>query len=266
MAQVTKIQDVLVQTEDRVSLITLNTPEKRNSLSPGIMGGLVTALRNADADDEVRCVVITGADPAFCSGGDVRGFVNKYETGVRPPWVAMGKEIHYGAPLRAMSKPVIAAVNGPATGAGFQMALMCDIRIASERARFSGRWIKVALDAAGGGCYFLPRSIGLSNTFWMIYTGEFIDAQKALEWHLVTEVVPHEQIVSHTMELAKQIAKHPPIPLSMNRRVTYRALDTPYETIAEWQHAQRLICYHTEDHHEAAQSFLEKREPNYKGK
>ncbi len=261
-----QIQSVIVQNEDGVSLITLNEPDRRNALSPGIMGGVIQALREAEYDDSIHCIVLTGAGSAFCAGGDVMGFKNKAETHARPPWQPAAKDPHYSQPLRNGSKPVIAAVNGSSVGAGFQLALMCDVRIASDKARFGALWIMRALDAAGGGCYFLPRSIGLSNAFWMIYTGEMIDANQALDWHLVTKVVPHDQLIPYTMEMARKIARHPIIPLQMNRRMIYRALDTPYETIAEWQFAQRLTMYATEDHLESARAFLEKRPPVYKGR
>lgn len=260
------IQDVLVQNEEGVSLITLNFPERRNSLVPGVMGGLIQALRNAEDDEAIHCVVITGAGKDFCSGGDVVSFRGKAETGARPPWTPAGKAPHYGPVIRSMSKPVIAAVNGAAVGSGLQMALMCDIRIASERARFCAAWIRVAVDAAAGGVYFLPRSIGLSNAFYMLYTGEMIDAATALEWHLVTKVVPLDELIPYTMELAKRIAKQAAIPQAMNRRIIYHGLDSSYEAVAEWHHAHRMICYHTEDHLESSKAFLEKREPVYKGR
>jgi enoyl-CoA hydratase/carnithine racemase len=166
-----------------------------------------------------------------------------------------------------MSKPVIAAINGAAVGSGLQLALTCDIRIASDKARFCAGWIRVALDAASGGAYYLPRSIGLSNAFYMMYTADMIDAATALEWHLITKVVPLDELIPFTMELAKRIAKKAPIPQAMNRRLIYRALDTSLEVVSEWQFADRMICYHTEDHLEAAKAFLEKREPApYKGR
>lgn len=260
------IQEVLVKNEDMVSLITLNHPETHNSLRPGVMNGLIQALNEAQADDNIRCVVITGAGRAFCAGGDVRLFVEKYESGESPIWANAGHEPHYSSNQRTMSKPLIAAVNGFAVGSGLQMALGCDIRIASEKARFGAAWIMRALDAASGGVYFLPRTIGLSNAFYMLYTGEIIDAAQALEWGLVTRVLPHDELLPYTMELAKRIAQHPPIPMQMNRRAVYRGLDSSYENVAEWQHANRLTCYRTEDHYESCKAFLGKRAPVYKGK
>ncbi len=259
----TKIQDVLVNNEDRVSLITLNLPEKRNAVTPGIMGGLIQALNNAEADDEIRCVVITGADPAFCGGGNVSGFVNQFQAEAQT-FRPETKEPHYSTPLRTLTKPIIAAVNGPATGAGFQLCLMCDIRIASEKARFAAAYIRFGLDAGGGVSYFLSRSIGLSNAFYMIYSGEMIDAKTALEWKLVTKVVPHEELIPATMDLAKKIAQFPSLPLYMNRRTIYHSLNSSFENIFEWQQANRMICSHTKEHFEASKAFLEKRGPGYK--
>ncbi len=260
------IQGVLLDINEGVALITLNEPDRRNALSPAVLGGINQALREAEADDAARCVVITGAGKAFCGGGDIAGFKDRVESGALPPWLPMSKEPGYGSTIRAMSKPVIAAINGAAVGAGFQMSLMCDIRIASEKARFGCLWIERALDAAGGAAFLLPRSIGLSDAFLMFYTGDMIDARTALEWRIVSKVLPPDELIPYTMELAKRIAKKPTIPIAMNRRLIYRALDTSFEAIAEWQHAQRMICYNTEDHNESSKAFLEKREPKYKGR
>lgn len=249
-----------------ISLITLNNPERMNSLSPGLMQGLVDCLQDAEKDERVRCVVITGAGRAFCSGGDVKGFVVKAEGQTRPPWEPPGKELHYARYLRGLNKPVIAAINGPAVGSGFQMSLACDIRIASEKARFGAAWINVGLDAPGAVAFYLPRAIGTTNAFYLLYTGRIIDAQTALKWNLVTEVVPHEELLPHALELAKHIASKAPIPLAMNRRTTYRAMDSSFEVMNDWGHAHRSICYRTEDHLEGSKAFKEKRTASFKGK
>lgn len=259
-------KQVIVARDDNVMLLTLNRPEALNALSPGVLKGLLEGIAQADDDPDVRALVITGAGKAFCAGGDVKGFVRKAEAGERPVWFPASREETYSKALRAFGKPALAAINGAATGAGLQMALGCDIRIASERARLGALWVKRGLDAAGYAAYLLPREIGLSNAFYMLYTGDLIEAEEAYRMGLVTKVVPHDKVVSATMELAQRIAKNPPLALSMNRRLVYRALDTPYETVAEWQHAHRQIAFHTEDHLEGSRAFVEKRAPVYKGR
>jgi enoyl-CoA hydratase len=194
---------VLSETSDRVSTLTLNRPEARNALSSELQRALAIALGNAEADDGVDVVVLTGADPAFCAGLDLR------ELGSSAANLVGGRDDENRSPftvLWTMTKPVIGAVNGPAVTGGFELALGCDFLVASERATFGDTHARVGVTPGGGMSVFLPQTVGLRKAKEMSLTGNFVDAHEALALRLVNHVVPHVELLPTAARLAADIA------------------------------------------------------------
>ncbi len=193
---------ILHETHDGISVITLNRPEARNALDAELAGALPAAITAADADPDVRAIVLTGADPAFCAGFDLRDVQGGLKRGENPHpgwWGAL-------PPTRV---PVIGAVNGAAVTGGLEIALACDFLIASERARFADTHAKVGMLPGWGLTILLPEAIGARRARQMSLTGDFVDATTALAWGLVNEVVPHDQLLPRALEVARQIAANP---------------------------------------------------------
>jgi enoyl-CoA hydratase len=194
---------VLSQTSDRVTTLTLNRPEARNAMSSELQRVLAIALAGAEADEDVDVVVLTGADPAFCAGLDLR------ELGSSAANLVGGRDDENRSPftvLWTMAKPVIGAVNGPAVTGGFELALGCDFLVASERATFGDTHARVGVTPGGGMSVFLPQTVGLRKAKEMSLTGNFIDAHEALELRLVNHVVPHDELLPTAARLAADIA------------------------------------------------------------
>ena len=258
----------VLYTKDKNGLasMTFNRPEKLNALtweSADEVEAVVEAVKN---DDAVRVLIVTGAGRAFSAGWDVDvSFETPWE---RIYWEKERARSGLGPPLfQSILKPVIAAVNGPVVGMAHEYMLLCDIRIASDRARFSNRFAKMGLVAdMGAAHYFLPRLIGLSKACEYIFAGDFIDAQEAERIGLVNRVVPHEQLMPAAMELATRIARNAPLAIRMDKSLIYSGLKHDYEWT--WNSADDAIelLYKTEDHQEGIRAFQEKREPDFKGK
>jgi 2-(1,2-epoxy-1,2-dihydrophenyl)acetyl-CoA isomerase len=258
---------VLLDKQDGVATITLNRPEKYNAFAGRMRQEVVQAMDEVAQDREVRVVVITGAGKAFCVGGDVNEFVSgttqALEQQASSERHAMCKAV---LTINTMEKPVIASVNGVAAGGGCNLALSCDIRIASDRARFGQVFVRRGAHPDWGGIYFLPRLVGYSKAAELIFSGEVVDAQEALRIGMVNRVVPHEELPQATGDLAERIAKNAPIPIAFAKR--------GLQNFHKWNLAQALdyesyvleVCRRSEDFIEGFSSFLEKREPLFKGR
>ncbi len=258
---------VIYKKENHTGIVTFNLPDKRNPITQ-IRPELLAIMEEAARDSDVRVLVMTGAGSAFSSGGDVGGMVQRAETQAERSVWRQTIQPHENLYFRLLNyeKPILAAVNGPAIGAGMLTALWCDIRIASEKAAFGAFWVKRGLDPAPTCPYILARIVGISEALEMMYTGKLVDAQEALRLGIVKKVVPAEQLMPATLELAGEIARMPPIPVQMARRMTYRSLDMNILGIMEMQGPLHLITQMSEDHKEGTKAFLEKREPAYKGR
>jgi enoyl-CoA hydratase/carnithine racemase len=262
--------EILFKVENGIATVTLNRPETRNIItSAEMIAEIEEVCRQVNRDLSIKVLIITGADPAFSSGGNVKEMAAK--TGMFSGSPAKLMESYrknvQKIPLAVhhVEIPTIAAVNGPAIGAGCDLALMCDMRIASEKARFGETFLNVGIIPGDGGAYFLPRAVGMARACEITFTGDIIDGERALEMGLINYLTPHEALLPKANELARKIAAKPPEALRMSKRLLYmgQALSLPH--LLEQSAAFQAICHHTEDHKEALSAMFERREPEYKG-
>jgi len=264
----TPADSVLYAVEDHVATITLNRPERRNALNFEAYDRLEAAFRRAVHDPEARCVIVTGADPAFCSGDDVREIMAGPKSFVARTTAPVVRHRPTPAAMAALEcdKPVIAAINGPAIGWGMELATYADIRIASERASFSEMFIKRGLVCDVGGFYRLPAIVGPSRAAELLFTGDIINAEEALRIGLVRNIVPHGDLMTEARALAARIAVNPPLALRyMKAGLQKAAYGDPHE-LGSWAIETIRRLMDTEDHREGVASFLEKRAPNFTGR
>ncbi len=252
--------------EAHVATITLNRPERRNALNYRAYDELEQAFRAASADADVRCVIVTGADPAFCSGDDVGEIMAGPKPVSAQPTPAQLRPTPAAMAALECTKPVIAAVNGAAVGWGMELALFADIRIASDKARFAELFVKRGLPCDIGGFYRLPAIVGPEKAAELLFTGDIIDAAEALRIGLVGRVVAHDALMPTAQALAAKIAANPPLAVQRLKAGLQRsAYGDPHE-IGVWAIAAIRELMRTEDHKEGVASFLEKRAPFFTGK
>ena len=263
---------LLYEVNDHIATITLNRPEVMNALTRELYGELEQAFRKAHADPDVRCVIVTGAGRAFCSGDDVRelmlptGDASKVEAGR-----ARLREPHPRPTPAAVAalecdKPIIAAVNGAAVGWGMELTLFCDIRIASEQAKFGELFIKRGLVSDIGGLGRLPHVVGPSKAAELLFTGDIIDAKEAERIGLVSRVVPHDDLIPAAIEMAGKIAANPPIAMRYLKQGLRIGARGDMNELGAYVGSSLAYLFTTEDHREGALSFVEKRQPVFKGR
>src|SRR5580698_7567569 len=207
---------VLVEVDDRVATVTLNRPEARNAISAELHAQMDEAVSGLDARDDVGCIVLTGADPAFCAGMDLKSLATELRSVQQE---RQRKPARFDGMLPPHQGPIIGAINGPTVTGGLELAMCCDFLIASERARFADTHARVGVVPGGGMTIRLPQLIGIDRARRMTFTGDFIDAQTALDWGLVVEVVPHESLLDRAREIASTIAAIPAESIRANRRL-----------------------------------------------
>lgn len=258
-------QDIIYTKERGVARITLNRPDRRNAFSPAMTESLCRAFEDSARDDEVRVLVITGAGTSFCSGADVKAMAESFDNPEKKEGRLPG-DMKLPVMMQNFDKPIIAAVNGVAVGGGLDFACACDIRIASDKARFAEVFVRRGMMPAMGGTYYLTRLVGIDKACLLIWTGDMIDAKEAERIGLVTMVVPHEELELATMELAEKLAKGPPLAIRDAKRAIYKGLDMDLETTLKYIEPLVKECQESEDHKEGARAFVEKREPVFRGK
>ena len=268
MTETQQAESVLYAVEDHVATITLNRPARRNALNFEAYDRLEAAFRRAVADPGARCVIVTGTDPAFCSGDDVREIMAgpKALSAAPPPPTVRHRPTPAAMAALDCEKPVIAAVNGAAMGWGMELALYADIRICSERATFAELFIKRGLVCDVGGFYRLPSIVGPARAAELLFTGDVIDAQTALRYGLVSEVTAHDALMSSARALAARIAANPPMALRYMKEGLRRGAYGDPRELGSWaiEIIRKLMM--TEDHREGVASFLEKRAPVFTGR
>ena len=261
---------LLYEQEDHVVVLTLNSHETRNVISGDEMvKAIVDACNRINADRSVRVAIITGAGSAFSSGGNIKDMHDKKGMfGGSPPDLRDG----YRNGIQRIPKavydlevPIIAAVNGAAIGAGCDLAMMCDMRIASERAIFAESFVKVGLIPGDGGAWFLPRVLGSSRANEMAFTGEPVNADKALAWGLVSEVVSPDELMNAARKLAARIAVNPPTALRMTKKLLREGESSTLNALLEMSASLQALVHQTKDHQEAITAMLEKRPPVFTG-
>lgn len=254
---------IAVERSNGVMTITLNRPDVLNAVNDLVAKELQDALRQGARDAAVRCLVLTGAGRGFCSGADLRdraGATTSYREHLHatfnPVILAM----------RTMEKPVLAAVNGVAAGAGCSLALAADLRVASDRASFIELFSRIGLVPDSGSTWFLPHLVGLGKALEMAYTADPVDASEALRIGLVNRVVPHEELMPKTMELAARLAAGPTKAYGLTKRAITYALGVTLEQALEYEAQLQDVAGATADHREGVQAFLQKRQPTYEGR
>jgi len=255
--------EIVVTKKDRSLWIEFNRPEVRNAIRLGVTTNQMNeALDVAREDPEIRSVVFTGRGSAFCAGGDVKEMAKAIEGGKPEPALIRESVRGFHSALAALyniEKPVIAAINGPAVGAGWSIALACDVRIASERARFSFAFVHRGLTSDGGSTYLLQRAVGYAKAFELIALGDTIDADDALQLGLVNKVVPHEQLIPAAEELAARFAAGPPNAMKLIKRALRLASNSSLQDALENEANMQTLGMLGTEHAEGVRSFLEKR-------
>ncbi len=259
------VDGLLFTKEEGIAIITFNRPEKLNAVTEAMrteVNRLATELRT---DDTVKVLVITGAGEAFSTGADAKELTADYtaETEVFMLKRSLGWWI---LPVRRFPKPTIAAIPGIVAGVTFSLALACDFRIASEKARFGMVFVKRGLVPDGGATYYLPRMVGASKALELLLMGDTLDAQEAERRGLVNKVVPHDQWMSATMDLARRLANGPSIAIELIKRGVYRGAVNDLESQLDFETLAQRICFQTEDFKEGMAAFFEKRKPKFKGR
>ncbi len=265
-------KDLVFTVEDGIGTLMLNRPDKRNAFTSAMYSEMRTVLEEAKRRDDVKVVVITGSGAGFCSGSDAelrllpRIVDDRYVPVEKTRGELLESVMLYLAPaLYYLGKPSIAAINGVAAGAGLSLALLCDIRIASDKAKFAGAWINVGLTPDVGATFSLPRIIGADRALKLLYTGEVIDAKEAERIRLVTQVVAHEELMKVTKELATKIATGPSVAMELAKQAVYQGLMNDLRTQLLFEAYAQNICFMTGDFKEGVNAFKEKRRPKFKG-
>lgn len=261
---------VLYEQDGAIVTVTLNSPALRNPVSEReTVDALVAALDRMNADPSVHAAILTGAGTAFSSGGNIRKMAEEAEARASRPaqTTAYYKQGIQRIPLafERLDVPIIAAVNGPAIGAGCDLACMCDIRIAAESARFAESFVKIGIVAGDGGAWLLPRVVGFSKACEMAFTGDMVDANEALACGLVSRVVPDAELMEAARGLAQRIAANPPHAVRMTKRLLREGRHARIDTLLEMAAAMQALAHATADHREAVAAFLEKRSPKFSG-
>jgi enoyl-CoA hydratase/carnithine racemase len=247
--------------------LTMNQPDRHNTLTGNTaVAEFLAAIDLIHNDHGIRCVILTGNGLSFSAGGDIRemkrqatpevsemNIRHEYQRGIQRLTLA----------LFNLEVPVIAAINGNAIGAGLDLACMCDIRLASEKAKFAESFVRIGIVPGDGGAWLLPRVIGMSRAAEMSFTGETIEAQQALAWNLVSRVVPHDELMVSARDLAERIAKNASHSLRLTKRLMRESILSRLDTILELSATFQAISHKTPDHSEAVNAFLEKRAPRF---
>ncbi len=258
--------ELIVDQCDGVLTLTLNRPERLNAISRPMLAALSAELDRANIDPEVRVVVLTGAGRGFCSGLDLKARAADEDGGGSPDLRLF--DLHNTPPLvlHRMDKPVICALNGAAAGYGMDMALGCDIRIASDQAKLGAVFVRRGVLPESGGTWYLPRLVGWAKAAEIAFMGDVLDAQRSLELGLVNRVVPHDQLMDEVAAVAARIASNAPYSVQATKRMMRLGMDETFETAVDHTYLQLRPMFGSEDFREGMAAFLERRDPSFKGR
>jgi 2-(1,2-epoxy-1,2-dihydrophenyl)acetyl-CoA isomerase len=258
---------VLERREAGVATVVMNRPDRMNAINKDLAVALNQALDRLSGDEEVGVIILTGAGRAFCAGGDLgaigKGHREKNTADLEP---ILRSGMQMVLKIRTMAKPVIAAIHGPAAGAGMNIALAADIRIASDEASFGQNFAKVGLFPDYGGTFFLPELVGPAIAAEMFYTGDMIDAATALRLGLVNRLVPAAQLEAEANALAQKIAQGPPVAIRAVKRMLFGSSRQKLERALDMEVDEQMRCFASQDCGEGIAAFFEKRKPKFQGK
>ena len=252
---------LILTKESGYALIQCNRPDVLNAMNMKLMEELVSTLEELDKDNDVRCIVLTGSDKAFAAGADIKEMAeaSAMEMVQRDQFARWDR-------IRKIKKPIIAAVSGFALGGGCELAMTCDIIIASESAKFGQPEINLGVIPGAGGTQRLTRAVGKAKAMEMVLTGSMLTAEEAKQWGLVVKVVPNEYLVEEAKTMAKLIASKPPMAVRLGKEAILKAFDTTMEGGLEFERKNFYMLFASEDQKEGMKAFVEKRKPAWKGK
>lgn len=263
--------ELLVTENNHILTVTLNRPDIHNAMShTGMVEEIERVCNYANTNSNIRAMIITGAGKSFCAGGNIKDMLNKSDMFAGEP---SSVENNYKQGIQRIPKalwnveiPVIAAINGAAVGAGCDLSMMCDIRLASSKARFAESFVKLGIIPGDGGAWFLPRVIGMAKASQMALTGEMIDAHKAYEWGMISEILAPEELLDKANEIAQQIAQNPPLAVRATKQLLRQSENIELNEMLDKCASVQSHLHQTEDHIEAVKALLEKRSGIYHGK
>ncbi len=257
---------LLLEKKGNIGIVTFNRPEKLNAFNREAFREFIEVLGEIDKDEEIRVLVITGAGRSFSSGLDLEEAKQGPDEDALQMVPLQGTVPWIPHIIRNMKKPVIASINGHAIGAGFTIALSCDIRIASDDAKLSAAFARVGLMPELGSTYILPRLIGIAKACELVFTGRMIGAEEAKEIGLVNKVVPKDKLMEETLKMAEEITQSAPISIQLAKKALYQGLDSDLISQISYEQLGQSICFRSDDFKEGIKAFIEKRKPLFQGK